>query len=165
MSGSSYAVRKDTLTPTAAIIATVIAGTPEKSIGYIKLEQILFLADWKCCQATGRPRIDCAWMHDNQTVTAAGLFQKLQQDNHFVLTNPNAQRSARVALARQFDFTLDADVQQAIGAYLKFLDGQGPSALKQMCSNSYPVRSTQPGRRFQLDERVLAYNKSRRQPA
>lgn len=162
MSVSSYAVRKDTLTSTATLIAQIIASTPEKSIAYTKLEQILFLADWKCTQAISRPQVDTGWIHDNETVTAAGFFQKLGCDNHFVLTDTSAARSARVALSRKFDCSLEPSVQQAIGSHLRFLDGQSPSALRKMCKDSYPVRSTQAGKRFQLDERLLAYKASRR---
>ena len=103
MAGSSYAVRRETLSPTAAIVAKIVANTPEKSIAYPKLEQMLFLADWKCAQATGRPRIDTGWTHDNENVSAVGLFQKLSKDNHFVMSNTNSPKSARVSLAREFE--------------------------------------------------------------
>ena len=162
MAGSSYAVKRDTLSPTMALIARIIDNTAEKSIAFTKLEQILFLADWKLAQATGRPSVETGWIHDNEHVTAFSLFQMLLDDNHFVLTNQKAAKSARVAMARKFDFSLPLEVEQAIGVHIQFLDGQPPSALRNMIKDCYPVRSSRPGKRFALDDRLLAYKQSKR---
>lgn len=159
---SSYSVRKDTLPPTMAMIAWIIGTTAEKSMAYAKLEYILFLADWKFVQNSGRTFTDIAWQHDNETVVGLGLFKKLVDDNHFLLTDNTVPSRARVSLSRISELTLPADLVSAVGTHLKFLDAQSPSALRKMCAETFPFRSTRPKNRFQLDERFLAYKQSRR---
>lgn len=159
---SSYSVRKETLPPTMAMIAWIIASTAEKSMAYAKLEYILFLADWKFVQTSGRTFTDIAWQHDNQTVVAVGLFKNLVDDNHFLLTDTTTPARARVALSRLSELSLPADLVSAVGTHIKFLDGQSPSSLRKMCAETFPFRSTRAKNRFQLDERFLAYKQSRR---
>ena len=72
---SSYALRRVRLTPTMGLVAWMIASTKEGSISYPKLEQLLFLVDWKLAQSTGKPIIEDPVAARQRRDHGAGLFQ------------------------------------------------------------------------------------------
>ena len=159
---SSYALRRVRLTPTMGLVAWMIASTKEGSISYPKLEQLLFLVDWKLAQSTGKPIIETQWQHDNEEVTAPGFFKRLVDDGHFVLTDTKRPERARVSLARPLEDPMEDGTVQAVGTQFRFLNGQAPSALKKMCKDAFPFRSVPARRPFYLHDRLLAYKQSRR---
>ena len=140
MTTSSYAVRRARLTPTTGLVAWMIANTREQSFAFPKLEQMLFLMDWKLAQGTGKPIVDCQWQHNNEEVSAVGFLKRLADDGHFILTDSKRPEKCRISLARPLENPIDAGIVQAIGSHFRFLNGQAPTALKRMCKDAYPFR-------------------------
>lgn len=149
--------------PVGALTIHLLWRAPERMMHLARLEALHFLLDWKVTQETGTPFTNLRWQHDGRRLCSPELLARLRKDIQILIEpSPQGPLDWLVRPNVRVEAGLPAGLLERISPFLAFLSGRATEALHAIGIETFPARTMMAGHGFMLDERLLAYRRSKR---